>query len=295
MMRLGLSLPTFTDDVDRPVAAARRAAELGFDGVFSVDHLFPPGFPERPSLEAFATLSAIAVSNPGLGVGLLVARAGVRPVGLLAKQAAALDQLSGGRAILGLGAGDALVRAEHETLGLPFPNAEERVALLEETAHAARSLFAGKPWSGGDRVPAIEGPLLPSGRPDVWVGGTSDRVVRAAARAANAWNGWNLDADGFAARAAALAEAATQAGRDPAEVVPTWGGIVLVGEDEHDLAAVSEARDAVGPAWDAWRGTAGELRAFADQLREHGCAWFVCAVAGSDDRAEIIAQALGER
>jgi alkanesulfonate monooxygenase SsuD/methylene tetrahydromethanopterin reductase-like flavin-dependent oxidoreductase (luciferase family) len=294
-MRLGLSLPTFTEDVERPLTAARRAAELGFHGVFSVDHLFPPGFPKRPSLEAFAILSAIAVSNPGLGVGVLVARAGVRPVGLLAKQAAALDQLSGGRAILGLGAGDALVRAEHETLGLPFRPAHERVALLEETALATRRLFAGEPWPGGDRVPAIEGPLLPPGRPNVWVGGTSEGVVRAAARAANAWNGWNLDAEGFAARAAALAEAATEAGRDPAEVVPTWGGIVLVGEDDHDLAALAEARDAVGPAWQAWRGTADELRAFADRLRAHGCAWFVCAVAGSDDRAEIVARALRER
>jgi alkanesulfonate monooxygenase SsuD/methylene tetrahydromethanopterin reductase-like flavin-dependent oxidoreductase (luciferase family) len=291
-MRLGLSLPTFTDDVERPLAAARRAAELGFDAVFSVDHLFPPGLPERPSLEAFAVLSAVAASNQGLGVGVLVARAGVRPVGLLAKQAAALDELSGGRAILGLGAGDALVREEHQTLGLRFPGAAERVALLEETALATRSLFAGKPWTGGERVPAIDGPLLPPGRPPVWIGGTSARVVGAAARAADGWNGWNLDAEGFATRAAALREAAAAAGRDPAEITPTWGGIMLVGEDGDDLARLAAARDAVGPAWEAWRGTAEDLRAFGDKLRADGCGWFVCAVAGSDDRAEIVARAL---
>jgi alkanesulfonate monooxygenase SsuD/methylene tetrahydromethanopterin reductase-like flavin-dependent oxidoreductase (luciferase family) len=294
-MRLGLSLPTFTADVERPLAAARRAAELGFDAVFSVDHLFPPGRPERPSLEAFAVLSAVAASNAGLGVGVLVARAGVRPVGLLAKQAAALDELSGGRAILGLGAGDALVRAEHETLGLPFPGAAERVAILEETALATRSLFAGEPWAGGERVPAIDGPLLPPGRPSVWIGGTSARVIGAAARAADGWNGWNLDADGFATRAAALRETAAAAGRDPAEITPTWGGIVLVGEDEADLARLAAGRDAVGPAWESWRGTAEDLRAFAEELRGHGCGWFVCAVAGADDRSEIIARTLRER
>ena len=74
-----------------------------------------------------------------------------------------------------------------------------------------------------------------------------------------------------------------------------WGGIVLAGEDERDLAALAEARDAVGPAWESWRGTVDELATFADQLRSQGCAWFVCAVAGSDDRAEIIARALRER
>ena len=294
-MRLGLSLPTFTDDVERPLSAARRARELGFDAVFSVDHLFPPGFPERSSIDSFSALAAIAASNPGLGVGVLVARAGVRPVGLLAKQAAALDDVSGGRAVLGLGAGDALVRAEHETLGLPFPSAQERVALLEETALAARSLFGGEPWPGGAHVPRIDGPLLPPARPEVWIGGTSDAVVRAAARAANAWNGWNLDVDGFATRADALRRHAADAGRDPGEVVPTWGGIVLVGEDERDLAALSEARDAVGPAWDAWRGTARDLRGFADDLRSHGCGWFVCSLAGSDDRAEIVAASFIDR
>ncbi|MGZ4149335.1 MAG: LLM class flavin-dependent oxidoreductase, partial [Actinomycetota bacterium] len=74
-MKLGLSLPTFTADVGRPLRAARRAAADGFDGVFAVDHLFPPGSPERPALEPFTLLAAVAAREPGLTVGVLVTRA----------------------------------------------------------------------------------------------------------------------------------------------------------------------------------------------------------------------------
>jgi alkanesulfonate monooxygenase SsuD/methylene tetrahydromethanopterin reductase-like flavin-dependent oxidoreductase (luciferase family) len=277
-----------------PLTAARRAAEAGFEAVFSVDHLFPPGFPDRPGVEPFSLLSAVAVRNPGLGVGVLVTRAGFRPPGLLAKQASALEHLSDGRAILGIGMGDHLVRAEHEALGLPFPAATERAARLEETARAMRSLFAGRPWSGGDQVPPLEGPLLPPGGPDVWLGGTSSAVVEAAARSADGWNGWGLDADGFAERTATLGRLAVDAGRDPAHVVATWGGIVLVGEDQRDLELLVEERGARGPAWTPWTGTVDDLRRFVRRLADAGCAWFICTAAGPDDRLELIGRTLRE-
>src|SRR5438034_419309 len=100
---------------------AGRAAAAGFDGVFASDHLFPPGAPDRPSLEPYTLLAAIATANPGLGVGVLVTRAGYRPIGMLAKQAVALDDATGGRAVIGLGIGDATGRAEHRAIGLDYP------------------------------------------------------------------------------------------------------------------------------------------------------------------------------
>jgi alkanesulfonate monooxygenase SsuD/methylene tetrahydromethanopterin reductase-like flavin-dependent oxidoreductase (luciferase family) len=291
-MKIGLSLPTFTADVERPMVAARRAAELGYDAVFAPDHFFPPGSPDGTSLDPYALLAAIASTNPGLGVGVLVTRAGLRSPGLVAKQAAALDQLCGGRAVLGLGIGDAHARAEHERLGLPFPPPDERAAQLEDTASALRSLFRGVPWPGGAHVGPLTGPLLPPGSPEVWIGGRSERVLQVAARAGDAWNGWALDAEGFEARASTLARLAVEAGREPSEVPPTWGGIALVGADGADLARLEDVRASKGLPMDIWRGTLEDLRSFARRLEAAGCAWFVCIAAGPAERAALIREAL---
>src|SRR5690242_6155738 len=103
-IRLGVILPLFSGDARRVLEAARDAERLGFDGVFAYDHLFPPGAaPDRPALEAFTTLGAVAASTSRVAVGTLVTRAGLRAPGYLAKLAATLDWLSEGRAILGIG------------------------------------------------------------------------------------------------------------------------------------------------------------------------------------------------
>ncbi len=291
-MKVGLSLPVFTAEVTRPLDQARRAAAASFDAVFAPDHVFPPGAPDRPAIEASSLLAAAAAANPTLGVGVLVTRPYLRPVGLLAKTAAGLAHLSGGSAVLGLGLGDANGRAEHAALGLPFPDVERRTVGLEETARALRALFAGRPWPGGAEIAPVQGPLLPPASVPVWIGGTSDRVLGVAARAANAWNGWGLDAEAFAARAAALAELVRDAGRDRAEVPPTWGGIALVGEDAADLAALEADRAEKGLSMGIWRGTVDDLRGFRDRLDRAGCTWLVATAAGPADRLELIASTL---
>jgi alkanesulfonate monooxygenase SsuD/methylene tetrahydromethanopterin reductase-like flavin-dependent oxidoreductase (luciferase family) len=291
-MKLGLVLTVFTADPAKPMASAGRAAAAGFDAVFASDHLFPPGAPDRPSLEPYTLLAAIGAANPGLGVGVLVTRAGFRPVGMLAKQAAALDQVTGGRAVLGLGVGDANGRAEHAALGLDYPPFPERLALLEETVLALRALFAGRPWQGGRRIPALAGPLLPPGSPPVWVGGTKEAAIGVAARAANGWNAWGLDAETFVARAGELAGLATGAGRDPAEVPPTWGGIMLVGRDANELATLEAERAGKGLGMDIWRGTADDLRRFRDRVESVGATWLIAVAAGPADRSELVAATL---
>ena len=286
-MKLGLSLPMFTADVGRPLASAARAVAAGYDGVFAPDHLFPPGRPGRPALEPFAILAAVAARHPDFHVGTLVSRASLRPAAILAKQAAALDQMSGGRAILGLGAGDSVSKAEHEAFGIPFPPAAERVAMLEETVDALRALFAGEPWGGADHVPAITGPLLPPGHPKLWVGGRSSEVIAVAARTADAWNGWAIDAERFEASAAELRRLADGRG-----VTPTWGGIALVGNDPGELDRLREARRAKGLSMDVWQGDVATLRAFADRLAAAGCSWIVVLPVGGEDRLDLVADAL---
>jgi alkanesulfonate monooxygenase SsuD/methylene tetrahydromethanopterin reductase-like flavin-dependent oxidoreductase (luciferase family) len=292
-LNLGVSLPVFTADPTRPLAVAARAAELGFDGVFSPDHLFPPIFyppsgPDRPALESFTTLAAVSARHPALHVGTLVARVTLRAPGLLAKQAAALDHMSGGRAILALGTGDGASRPEHEMYGFPYPGAAERVAQLEETVSALRALFDGASWPGDTHVPALSGPLLPPGSPELWVGGRSEAVIEVAARVADKWNGWGDDVVGFAAKAARLRELA-----DGRSVPPTWAGIALVGENAEDLERLLTERTAKGMKTEGlWTGTSAALRSFVDALAEAGAAWFVVLPAGPIDRLDVIAEAL---
>jgi alkanesulfonate monooxygenase SsuD/methylene tetrahydromethanopterin reductase-like flavin-dependent oxidoreductase (luciferase family) len=290
-LKLGVSLPVFSNDASRPLNMAVRAAELGFDGVFCPDHLLSPS-PGRsrgtPALEAFSVLAAVAARELGLYVGTLVARVGLRAPGLLAKQSAALDSMSLGRAIVGLGAGDSDSRPENEAFGIPFPPVSERVGLLEETALALRRLFEGKTWPAGRWVPAMNGPLLPAASPKIWVGGLSDAVVSVAARTADAWNGWGVDEATFAAKVELLKHEA--GGR---RVEATWAGIVLVGEDEGDLSALIDARVAAGlPVTGIWSGTAAQLRDFGIELSSSGASWLIALPVGPPDRIQLIADSL---
>ena len=293
-MRLGLSLAVFTTEVEKPLAVARHAAGAGYGLIVAPDHLHPPGHRELPSIDAYALLSAVAAANPGVGVGALVSRASLRPVGSLAKQAAALDHLCGGRGIVGLGAGDRMSRLEHETYGVRFPEVHERLTGLGETARALRTLFRGQPWGGGEVVPPIAGPLLPPGSPPVWIGGLSDGVLRQAALAADAWNGWGLGLEDFRERVGRLRADVRDAGRDHHEVPPTWAGIALVGEDAADLAALERARDEQGLPGDLWRGTAEEFRGFLEALAELGTTWAIVLPAGPRDRIDVVARAFRE-
>jgi alkanesulfonate monooxygenase SsuD/methylene tetrahydromethanopterin reductase-like flavin-dependent oxidoreductase (luciferase family) len=302
-----------------PLGAATRAAEAGLDGVFMVDHLFPPSpdGPDRPSLEVFSTLAAVAAQHQDLTVGTLVARVTLRPAAMLARQTAAIAAMrpwlrirdgdepgapgsvgdtgqqsrpAAGGMIVGIGTGDRASREEHRRYGIELPDVAERLQLLEDTAGALRALYAGRAWPGGEAVPPIAGPLLPAASPAIWVGGRSDAVVAIAARVADAWNGWGLDADSFSTAAARLR--AWSADRDQ-RPRPTWGGPMLVGQDRADLDRLMDERERTGRSSEgAWVGTAAELRAFGDQLREAGASWCIALPLGPTDRLSIIAEAL---
>src|SRR5438270_5478174 len=137
-LRLGLILPTWTTgDLawSEVLEIATDAAGVGFDALYVSDHLLIPSnnaelkrragvdFPDDPDvelegyLECFTVLAALAVAIPRLQLGSFVASAGYRNPGLLAKMAVTIDDVSGGRLVLGLGAGDS--EGEHVTFGFP--------------------------------------------------------------------------------------------------------------------------------------------------------------------------------
>jgi len=131
-VKVGLVLPLFSGDPAKVLAFARHAEDLGYDGVFAFDHFFPPGAPrDRASLEAFSILAAVAAATERIAIGTLVTRASLRPAGLLAKLAVSLDDLSGGRMILGIGTGDPIDEPEHDAYGLPYLDKVERRAHVE--------------------------------------------------------------------------------------------------------------------------------------------------------------------
>jgi hypothetical protein len=145
-MKLGVLLPTFRDSADDALAFARRAADAGLDGVFAYDHLWPMGTPTRPSLAPFPVLTAVARANSTLVVGPLVARVGLVGTPHLIEQFTTLHALAPGRVIATLGSGDKLSAAENVAYDIPERNADERRALMAETA---RALVGSMPvWFG---------------------------------------------------------------------------------------------------------------------------------------------------
>jgi alkanesulfonate monooxygenase SsuD/methylene tetrahydromethanopterin reductase-like flavin-dependent oxidoreductase (luciferase family) len=292
-LNVGLILPMFSGDPAKVLSAARATEELGFDGVFAFDHFFPPGAPpDRPALEAFTTLAAVAAATDRVALGTLVTRAVLRPAGMLAKLASTIDLISNGRMILGLGTGDPIDRPEHEAFGFPNLSVRERRDHLAETISALKRLFHGEPFGGGEHIPAMHGPLVPPpvrrGGPPIWIGAQSDHVVRLAGSMADGWNGWGLGPEEFGRKAGLLADEAAAGGR---EVEASWAGIVLVGEDQAEAARLVEARAAKGTTDGvAWAGPADRFAEYLRDLAHAGASWAIMVLAGPPGRRELLAE-----
>ncbi len=169
-MRVGVQLPEVERDVRWPeyVAMARAAEEAGFDSIWIGDHLLyrGDGRPERGPWEAWTLLSAMAAVTTRVELGPLVACAGFHPPGLLAKMAATIDEVSGGRFRLAVGAG--WNEPEFAAFGIPFDRRvarfEEAFAILAPLLAGERVTARGRHWSADDAVllpaPARRVPIM---------------------------------------------------------------------------------------------------------------------------------------
>jgi F420-dependent oxidoreductase-like protein len=194
--RIGLQIPNFTwpgvapDELfERIAAVATTGEQSGFDTIFVMDHFFQLpliGPPELEMFEAYTLLGAIAARTKTARLGTLVTGVTYRNPALLAKAVTALDVISRGRALLGIGA--AWYDVEHESLGVRFPPMSERYELLEGAMFTERqSTVAGTHHSitGAWNSPA---PITPGG-PPILVGGSGERkTFRLAAQYANELN-----------------------------------------------------------------------------------------------------------
>lgn len=170
--------------VEELVATARRAEELGYDTVLLRDHFVAEPYGEQ--VAPLIGLAAVAGATTRLRIGTLVLDNDYRHPVMLAKEAATLQQLSGGRFELGLGAG--WLRVEYEAAGMAFDRAGVRVGRLEESVHVLKELFAGKEvrFEGEHcRVDGVTNFPAVDVAPRVLIGAGSPRMLRLAGREAD--------------------------------------------------------------------------------------------------------------
>ncbi|MEO7296119.1 MAG: LLM class flavin-dependent oxidoreductase [Candidatus Limnocylindria bacterium] len=225
------------------LAAQQRADRSGFDSIWTWDHLYPiVGSHEGPILEGYMAMSAVAGATERATVGLMVGANTFRNPALIAKMVTTLDHISGGRAVLGIGA--AWFEAEHRAFGIDFGDGPpERLRWLGEALPIMRGMLHGdEPTLSGDRYrvnavhndpPSIQ-PRIP-----MLIGGGGERVtLKLVARYGDACNlGGGID--NVQRKDAILVEHCEKLGRDPAEIERTAGmGTVIIRDSRAEAERV---------------------------------------------------------
>jgi F420-dependent oxidoreductase-like protein len=250
------------------LARAQETEALGFDGLFLVDHFYGLVDVADPTHEAYTMLAALAPFTHRLRLGVMVCGNTYRNPAFLLKQAVTVDHISGGRVDFGVGAG--WVEREHEAYGFDFPSARERVDRFAEALEIWESLQREERTTYlGTHYQLIDAPFEPKPvqrpRLPLLIGGSGPRMLRLAARHADAWNVVGLPADVRAVNER-MDDACAAVGRDPASLVrsvsPRLNLLASVPAFVEGVAAYRDAgfRDLYVP----WPRTADEL----DVLRQ---------------------------
>jgi F420-dependent oxidoreductase-like protein len=240
---------------------ATHLAATGWDGIWIADHFMPSREDNLgPTQEAWTLLAGLAASVPRVRLGSLVSGNTYRHPAVLAKQAAQVDIISGGRAVLGIGAG--WQENEHVAYSIPFYTVGERLRRLEEAVQVIRSLFDNERTSFEGRYYQVRNaPLAPKpvqARLPVLVGGGGEKVtMRIAARFADEWNIWGTP-ETLLRKVKVLDAHCEEAGRDPAEIKRSAQVLVTISDD---AAVLERARSAGGFA-----ALAGGLEEIREQI-----------------------------
>jgi alkanesulfonate monooxygenase SsuD/methylene tetrahydromethanopterin reductase-like flavin-dependent oxidoreductase (luciferase family) len=264
-VRIGVQLPEAERVVRWPevVAMARAAEEVGFDSVWLGDHLLyrGDGREERGPWEVWTQLAAIAAVTSRVRLGPLVASASFHPPGLIAKMAASVHDISGGRFVLGLGAG--WNEAEYRAFGLPY---DHRVSRFEESFEIVRRMLAGERVTLDGRFWSAEDLVLlppPAQRVPLMIGSNGPRMLSIGLPYVDWWNTWydhyGNTAEAFAELNSQISAAAERAERDPAEV--SRSAAVLVELDPDAVKRPHSDRESPPVSLEA---LLGHLRAIAE-------------------------------
>ena len=268
-LRVGVQLPEVEREVRWPeyVGMARRAEELGYDTVWLGDHLlyrFADGSTRGP-WEVWTLLAAIAASTTRIQLGPLVASTAFHAPAMLAKLASTVDEISGGRLIVGLGAG--WNETEFRAFGFPF---DHRIDRFEEAFTIVRTLlrdgeidFDGR-WYQARDCELVPRPARPGG-PPLLVGSRGERMLRITLPHVDAWNVWFADTgnspDGVPPLRDLVDGISREVGRDPADIERTVAVQVRLSGGKGRVQG-----DFARPAFEPLSGTPDEL---ATELRRY--------------------------
>ena len=272
-MRVGVQLP----EVERPVSwrevrgIAVAAEEVGFDSVWVGDHLLyrDEGGGTTGPWEAWSILAALAAATEQVTIGPLVAATAFHNPAMLAKKAATVDEISGGRLVLGLGAG--WNRVEFEAFGFRY---DRRASRFEEAFTIIRTLIAGGAIDfDGDFYTLSRCELVPRARPELplMIGSQGPRVLRSTLPFVDAWNGWYAwfgnTVEGAERLLRTVDHACEDVGRDPDSVERT---VTVLIEAPGAVGNVERAKRWQDPP--ALTGTQAEIAAQLERFADLGIA-----------------------
>jgi alkanesulfonate monooxygenase SsuD/methylene tetrahydromethanopterin reductase-like flavin-dependent oxidoreductase (luciferase family) len=248
-VRVGIQLPEVERVVRRDELAgiARVVEECGFDSLWVGDHLLYHG-PERGPWDCWTTLAWLAGQTERVELGPLVAATAFHAPGVIARMAATVDELSGGRFVLGIGAG--WNEVEFRAFGFPY---DHLISRFEESFEIVRRLLDGEHVTFHGRYHDAEDAVLlppPLRRPRLMIGANRPRLLAITLPHVDAWNTWYTHygntAEGFALHNAEISLAAERAGRDPATLERSACVLVAVdggrGERARDVPPVAAGR-----------------------------------------------------
>jgi probable F420-dependent oxidoreductase len=281
-MKVGVVIPNGPDAPGASVygwphlrAFAQEAEADGLDSIWVYDHLLFrfPGRAAEGIHEAWTVLSALAAVTERVTLGTIVLAMPFRNPALLAKMAVTLDEVSGGRLVLGVGAG--WHEPEFDAFDYPFDHRvgrfEEALRILVPLVREGRTSFSGR-WHAARDVELIPWSRRPDGSSiPILIAGKRPRMLRLIAEHADSWNtAWLGRAAELPPRVAPLLEALAAAGRDPATLEITVGVSVVL----PDLADDPASLDAAG----SLTGSAEELAGALREYREAGAGHLICSM-----------------
>ena len=277
----------------------RHAEQTGWDAACVTDH-FMPNTPDRVGamLESWTTLTALAALTKRMRIGTIVSGNTYRHPAVLAKMAANVDIISGGRLICGIGAG--WQENEHQAYGLPFYTMGERLQRLDEACQVLnmlwtqeRSTFKGKYYQ------LTDAPLMPKPvqkpRPELMIGGGGEKVtLKIVARWADHWNVWG-GPDILAKKGKILDGYCAAIGRDPKTIVRSAVMVPVLSEDRAQIDKIQQifmqrmSRDEASAKDTMLAGSVAQIQDKLGRLREAGVGllFIPTMFLGKDQRAPL--------
>ena len=291
----GVCLPQFGTSWNQAREVAQAADEAGFDSVWCVDHFVGIPFEKDSPFEAWTEISAVAAVTRRIRLGHLVLCVSYRPPTLVAKMAATLDVISGGRLIVGLGAG--WHEPEATMYGYDFPPIPTRLAQLGEACELLRRMwteervtFAGRHFRANE---ALCEPKPAQSRLPILIGGGGERVLlRLVARHADIWNNLGVYHGEIARKREVLTAHCRAVGRDPADILVSQQTLAAIALDRTAAArrsqtVLDELAFLEGSPELALTGTPDEIRARVERNRALGIGGFIMSFGRRTDPEHV--------